>query len=128
MIVARGTFERVFPGKTEQVPAARAWTLTCLPGAHPRAYDIALVVTELVTNAVLHSASALPGATFTVRVELYQATVEVTVTDSGSPQVPAPREDADTYGRGLVVVHELAQTTVTATPAGGRAVRCHFHH
>ncbi|MEV4753010.1 ATP-binding protein [Streptosporangium sp. NPDC049248] len=120
-------FQRVFRGEAAHVSAARTWTLACLPATYRRADDVALVVTELATNAVLHSASALPGATFTVRLELRQDGVEVTVTDAGAPLVPARRPDADEYGRGLAIVRELAEATIiTATPAGGRATSCRF--
>lgn len=127
-VVVTEAFQRVFRGEAAHVPAARTWTLACLPVTCPRVDDVALVVTELATNAVLHSASALPGATFTVRVEqLRCGAVEVTVTDAGAPLVPARRPDADEYGRGLAIVRELAEgVTVTAAPAGGRAVCCRF--
>lgn len=127
-VVVTEAFQRAFRGEAAHVPAARVWTLACLPATYARVDDVALVVTELATNAVLHSASAAPGARFTVRVEqLRDGGVEVTVTDAGAPLVPARRQDADIYGRGLAIVRELAEeVTVTTTPAGGRAVCCHF--
>ncbi len=43
--------QREFPGLPEQISAARAWAVSCLPAGCPRADDVALVVSELVTNA-----------------------------------------------------------------------------
>uniref|UniRef100_UPI003F4969FC ATP-binding protein n=1 Tax=Streptosporangium sp. CA-256172 TaxID=3240076 RepID=UPI003F4969FC len=127
-LIVTEAFQRDFRGEAAHVSAARTWTLACLPPGYARVDDVALVVTELATNAVLHSASRQTGATFTVRVEqLRCGGIEVTVTDAGAPLVPARRPDADEYGRGLAIVRELAENvTVTAAPTGGRAVCCRF--
>ncbi|MBG0828207.1 ATP-binding protein [Planomonospora sp. ID67723] len=115
--------QREFPGSARQVPAARAWVLGCLPAGCPRADDVALVLTELVTNAVLHSTSGTAGGGFTVRVEAAAAGVELTVTDQGPRLVPARREPEES-GRGLELVLHLADGyEVTDVPAG-RTVWC----
>ncbi|MFC3982826.1 ATP-binding protein [Streptosporangium jomthongense] len=110
---------RAFAGVPEQVPAARVWALGCLPAGCPRAVDVALVTSELVTNAVLHSLSGVPGGAFTVQVEVTAAAVEVSVIDQGPRPVPARRE-AGASGWGLAdIVACLADAyEATLTPAG----------
>jgi anti-sigma regulatory factor (Ser/Thr protein kinase) len=64
-------------------------------------------LSELAANAVLHSASREPGATFTVRTEIIPGShVRIEVTDQGSPW--ALPEASDEHGRGLQVVAGLA--------------------
>ena len=54
------TVTRSFPGTPEAVSAVRAWVAGFVPGSAV-ADDVALITSELVTNAVLHTASGLPG-------------------------------------------------------------------
>ncbi|MGV9534017.1 ATP-binding protein [Streptosporangium sandarakinum] len=113
---------RTFPGMPEQVPAARAWALSCLPAGCPRAVDVALVVSELVTNAVLHSLSGAPGGVFTVRVEITAAAVEISVIDQGPRPVPARREpDASGWGLADIVARLADAYEATLSPAGRTA-------
>ena len=51
---------RAFPGTPASVSEARAWVAGILAG-FPAAADAELMASELATNAVLHSASGLPG-------------------------------------------------------------------
>jgi hypothetical protein len=53
------TYARVFAGCPESVGAARALVAGFASGS--AADDVALMTSELVTNAILHSASRLPG-------------------------------------------------------------------
>lgn len=74
------------------------------------AEDVLLVVSELLTNAVVH---ALPPATLRLsrsRADTYGA-VRVEVTDRGpaaSTALSAPSPDPDEHGRGLGIVTALA--------------------
>ena len=66
--------------------------------------DVALMTSELVTNAILHSASHLPGGQVTVSVRAIDHMVRVDVADQGTvpPDLTAPR------GLGLGIVAALA--------------------
>lgn len=103
---AQQVWELLGPGLPEAVGRARRWTGDVLIG-HPRADDAALIVTELITNAVTHAAS--PDFRLTVRREGGDLTL--TVTDrgggTGHPRVVHP-DDAAAHGRGLAIVHLLA--------------------
>ena len=96
---------RAFAGRPESVSAARAWVAGFLPGS-PAADDAALLTSELVTNAVLYSASRLPGGLVTVSVRTGNGSVRVDVIDQGDvpPCLAAPRG----LGAGMAIVRELA--------------------
>lgn len=86
--------------------------------AEGRVEQAALLVSELVTNAVLH------GRTDVVRLALAVdgRTVEVAVHDR-SPDAPVPgdADPSDLHGRGLLLVERLAEAWgVSPLPEGGR--------
>ena len=99
------------PGHPDQVRAARAFVGRVLGAGHPCAMVAALLVSELVTNSVLHSYSGLPGGAITITVTSIPAGVRVEVHDAGSPSVPLLRNPDDGLaegGRGLQLVSHLA--------------------
>ena len=73
--------------------------------------DAALVISELLSNAILH-AYPLPGERLQVAWAVDGASVEVAVSDGGSPSVPhAGHPTASSVtGRGLSIVEHLCQT------------------
>lgn len=85
---------RMFRGEPDQVPFARDFVKRHLAERHncPKAAldDIALCVTEAVTNAIRHSASGT-GGHFTVILRVDGSAARVEVIDDGPPQ--SPRED-----------------------------------
>jgi anti-sigma regulatory factor (Ser/Thr protein kinase) len=99
------------PGHAEQVTRARAFIAGVL-AARGLCDDIAcLLGSELVTNAVRHSDSRLPGGAVTIAVTVVQGDVVVKVTDDGGPAHPAIREGQDPCaedGRGLLLVAQLS--------------------
>jgi hypothetical protein len=112
------TLTATLPGVSESVAAA--WQLTrAVVGACPRADDLVLAVSELVSNAIIHSASGESG-TFTMRLRTGRARARVEIADQGPPGRPvSPRN-----GWGLVVVAETAdQTGVTVDAEGRRSAR-----
>ncbi|BBG20752.1 hypothetical protein RVR_P27 (plasmid) [Actinacidiphila reveromycinica] len=64
--------------------------------------DIVLVVSELVSNSVLHAQGEIHA-----HLELVHAAVRVEVHDSG-PAPAVARPDSGTYGRGLTITNSLA--------------------
>jgi serine/threonine-protein kinase RsbW len=109
-----------YPGGPEHVHQVRADLRRLLDGC-PVADDVILCVSELATNAAVHSNSRRSGGTFTVRAESCPgADVRIEVEDAGGPWV-APAPDP-AHGRGLGIVRALADDWgITTTPAG-RAV------
>ncbi|WKX11540.1 ATP-binding protein [Streptomyces sp. NL15-2K] len=91
------------------VPAARRfvwWSLKYWGMADwERADDVALCVSELATNALLHGAP--PGRGFLLRVRYDGDVVRVEVHDSGRGE-PRVADEADEGGRGLLLVAALA--------------------
>ena len=80
--------------------------------------DAVLLVSELVTNSVLHG-----GPPVVVAVDCDEATLQVRVRD-GSPSLPAPRDAAsgDENGRGLALVAEMSADWGVDTEEDGKHV------
>jgi anti-sigma regulatory factor (Ser/Thr protein kinase) len=100
-----------FDGHHDQVRAARVFTRAVLTGQHPCAAAAVLLVSELVTNSMLHSDSRLPGGTITITVTGTAYCARVEVRDAGGASVPAVKEPAGVLaggGRGLRLVRDLA--------------------
>jgi two-component sensor histidine kinase len=78
--------------------------------ADPAVGDAALVLTELLSNAILHAAP-LHGCTIRVTWALAQGWVEVAVSDGGSTTMPRAQHPppSATGGRGLAIVENLSQ-------------------
>ena len=85
----------------------------------PRAEDVLLVVSELVTNACLHT----EGPT-ELRLHATPALLRVEVSD-GDPAAPAPRSPHDGSrpgGHGLHIIGRQSSTWGTAKTDGGKTV------
>ncbi len=100
------SWSRTFPATASQVPQARH-SLTALLDGSPFTADAAICLTELVTNAILHSRSGRPGGQFTVRAALSRTGILVEVADQGGTWAPCHDSDGQ-RGRGLAIVRELA--------------------
>lgn len=104
----------VLPCVPASVPVARSRLTADLLAAGilgPAVCDAALVVSELLSNAILH-ARPMPGAILQVRWMLSRGTVEVAVSDGGGPTLPhSLRPPASAAGgRGLSIVEHLSRT------------------
>jgi anti-sigma regulatory factor (Ser/Thr protein kinase) len=65
--------------------------------------DVILCASELAANAATHSASRLPGGTFTVRIKISPGDyVWVEVEDDGGPMNPEIREATGHHGLDIV--------------------------
>jgi anti-sigma regulatory factor (Ser/Thr protein kinase) len=99
---------RVFPGAAGQVARARLFVGDVLDGC-PAADDAVLLTSELVTNAIAHTASGMGGK---VIVTVYRADtrVRVEVRDDGSDRAPVvhPAGEARESGFGLELVELIA--------------------
>jgi serine/threonine-protein kinase RsbW len=111
---------RVFAGDAGQVRAARRFLAGALDGC-PAAGDALLCVSELATNAVLHSRSGRPGGRFTVRVTVREGSVRVAFADEGGPW-GHERDGDGQSGRGLLIVGELASRWGRDEDGAGRTV------
>jgi anti-sigma regulatory factor (Ser/Thr protein kinase) len=100
-------WSRAFPATAAQVREARQFLAGILDG-HPVTDDAVLCLSELATNATLHSRSREPGGHFRVRAEVHGSRVRVEVCDQGGPWERSARDD-DQHGRGLLVVAQLAR-------------------
>ena len=78
---------------------------------HAAVGDAALVVSELLSNAIMH-ARPLPGASLQVAWAVDAGSVEVAVSDGGAPTRPHPGHASVSSlgGRGLDIVEYLART------------------
>ena len=67
-------------------------------------------MSELTTNAILHSRSGEAGGWFALHLETFPGKVRVRVSDLGGPKAPARAEGAGTgdSGRGLTLVDSLS--------------------
>ena len=94
----------------EEVRVARAFVGRVLGLPHPCAEAAVLLASELVSNSVQHSGSAVPGGLVTVTVEAREDYVRVEVTDrggDGGPVLLAADDEAEGY-RGMQLVEALA--------------------
>ncbi len=92
-----------FAGDPAQVSAARRFVAELLGGSSAPADDVVLVTSELVSNAVLHSATRRPGGKFTVRAEVRpRRYVRVEVEDEGDPWIRDGKDDERMHGLGIV--------------------------
>jgi anti-sigma regulatory factor (Ser/Thr protein kinase) len=112
---------RVFPGDARQLGVLRKWIAGLLP-AGPVRDDVAIVATELGSNAIRHSASGC-GGTFEVELAFTATAIRVAVADGGGPGRPRVIAEADgEYGRGLLLVAGLAECLGADGGPGGRVV------
>lgn len=106
------SWSRSFPATAAQAGAARRF-LAAVLGGSPAAADAVLCLSELATNAIVHSDSGGPGGTFTVGVRLSQGSLWVEVRDQGGlwPDGGAIEDEhsSDERGRGLLIVGRTAR-------------------
>lgn len=92
---------------------------------HPElAADTALLVSELGGNAVLHG--CLRDRLFRVELALTEGAVRVSVSDPKGELLPSPRVTTknETFGRGLLIVREIADRWGVTELSVGKAVWC----
>jgi anti-sigma regulatory factor (Ser/Thr protein kinase) len=113
---------RSYPGAPAQVTQVRRDVSEVLDGC-PAADTVRLCLSELATNAVLHSRSGIPGGHFTVSVAIRTGEhVTVNVTDDGGPWGQRSPADEIPRGHGLDIVAGLAAEMGINGDNAGRAV------
>ncbi|WP_432084758.1 MULTISPECIES: ATP-binding protein [unclassified Streptomyces] len=120
------------PSEPASVPTARRYVAEVLTGwgldeLSDQADAVRLIVSELATNAVVHTFGQSPTFTVDVRLERGEQ-LHVGVTDS-HPRLPRrlPAAVQQDNGRGMVIIRSLAagsggRLSVTPTPDGGKTV------
>ena len=85
--------------------------------------DVALVLSELFSNALRHAAP-LPGARIGVAWRIDDDNVEVSVSDGGGPTLPELGEptQSTTGGRGLRIVEKISRRWGTSRGEQGMTV------
>lgn len=90
-----------------------------------RVDDVALAVSEIVSNAVVHAYRDGGEGTITVAATIEGESMVVRVTDDGLGL--SPRDDSPGAGMGLIIAGRIAQRVeIERPPAGGTAVRLTF--
>jgi serine/threonine-protein kinase RsbW len=115
---------REFRGRADQVAAARRFVAAALHVGSPLRDVTRLLVSEAVTNAVLHSASGGAGGRFTVEYELSERRLRVEVRDGGGQRGPRRRVHhlESITGRGLELFDALSDRWGVDGGPGGRTV------
>lgn len=106
-----GSLSCTLAGEPSSVSLARAQTRR-FTGDTPRTEDVELIVSELATNAVRHSASRHNGGEYELRLEARPGRLRIEVVDQGEPTRSAPA------GRGEEVVGPTYQLELDDVPAG----------
>ncbi|WP_344101443.1 ATP-binding protein [Nocardiopsis rhodophaea] len=124
-----------FPGEECQVREARTFVQATLGLCVTPSTDLLdralIVVSELASNAIQHTASGEDGGRFGVEVYRRPGAITIEVRDEGprrggpesEPHVRRGPIDA-VHGRGLAMVEALAEEWSTRRRADGRVVGC----
>jgi anti-sigma regulatory factor (Ser/Thr protein kinase) len=119
------------PGRPEEVRRTRAFvtrTLAAVAKGERVDSDAATLLTsELVTNAIRHSASGGPSGTVTIVIVGVPDGVLIEVIDDGSSATPTVRNDLlAQHGHGLHLVQQLAAQWGFLRDSGGTTVWFHL--
>jgi len=113
-----------------EVGRARRWARARLAGSaiaadEPLAETLILIVSELVTNAVVHTGRPAVLRLCLPQAPAEEATVRLEVTD-GSTRAPVPRwtDGDETGGRGLALVDGLADRWGWNREGAGKRIWC----
>jgi serine/threonine-protein kinase RsbW len=123
----RAPLLRVLPGTPQAASTARQLAVQLLGASHPAADTVLLLISELVSNAIVHSRSGVPGGTLTLALCPGAAGVLIQVCDGGGPSEPClsaiPADGAE-HGYGLLLVDALADSWGTLSSPEGRVTWC----
>jgi anti-sigma regulatory factor (Ser/Thr protein kinase) len=123
--VPTATFDETWPAVPGNVPVARNAVMAHLVAAQtaePPLSDIALSVSEAVSNVVNHAYRGRPPGPVSVRVEVGAEQIEMTVLDEGSGM--APRSDSPGLGLGMPLIATVSERVDVRRRAGGGTRLC----
>ena len=108
-------------GRAENIGRAREFVTASLGAGHPCAGVLELIVSELVTNSIVHSRSGRDGGMVTVALAGDARRARVEVTDDGGPELPRLRavDFGAESGRGLHLIDALATVWGCGRGPGG---------
>lgn len=108
-------------GRAENIGRAREFVTASLGAGHPCAGVLELIVSELVTNSIVHSRSGQADGVVTVALTGDGRRARVEVTDDGGPELPRLRavDFGAESGRGLQLVDALAAVWGCGRGPGG---------
>jgi len=122
--LALRTIGITYPGTPQKVSAARAELRSLLAGC-PMVDAVLVCVSELASNAVLHSHSRLTGGAFTVRGKISPGNYAwIEVEDDGGSWSPAAYDPE--RGHGLDIIRALADDWGIDGDHTGRTVWARF--
>ena len=115
------------PGRPEEVRRTRAFVTRTLAAAgkgdNIDSHAATLLTSELVTNAIRHSASGYPAGTVTIVTVNVPDGVLIEVLDDGSAGTPVVRSDLLAQnGHGLYLVQQMAAQWGFLRDSGGTTV------
>ena len=120
------TIKRTLAARPEAVAEARQ-AVVGLPVPREAREQLMLLVSELVTNAVVHP-DAAPGDPVRLQIRIRSGRARIEVRDGGHGFTARPSADVDPLvigGQGLVIVAALSDTWgVDRNPGGGCTVWC----
>ena len=111
-------------GRAENIGLAREFVTASLGAGHPCGGVLELIVSELVTNSIVHSRSGHDGGMVTVALAGDGRRARVEVTDDGGLELPRLRAvgfGAES-GRGLHLVEALADVWGCGRGPGGTTI------
>lgn len=119
---------RLFAGRRDSISQARAFGRAFIADRVPDevAGLVELVVSELCTNAVEHTASGEDGGSYVLELELQDGHVRVAVVDMGALTQPAVNDEPSgpdaVSGRGLFIVEAVSKAWGSEPVRVGRRV------
>jgi serine/threonine-protein kinase RsbW len=96
-----------------------------------RVGDIVLAIDEALTNCTEHAyvdQQTVAVMTLTIAYDRAEATVQICVTDQGRWIEPDPAAINAIRGRGIILMHALADHCTITNDMDGTTVCLHFHH
>ncbi|WP_433466726.1 ATP-binding protein [Spirillospora sp. CA-128828] len=128
MVIDVECLSRLFAGRRESISDARAFTRAFVVDRSPDDLvdTVELVVSELCTNAVEHTASGEEGGQFVLELAVHSEHVRVGVVDFGAHTEPTLNDEPfgvdAVSGRGLLIVETVSKAWGSERLRVGRRV------